>query len=121
MTADKALYAFFNGFLPAYPDTAVPEKAVFPYMTYQYVVGHSEDAPISMTANIWCNTESEVIPNAYAETLAQRIGPGGVMLECDEGMIWIKRGEPWCTALNDEGMPSIKRRMLNLEIEYLTR
>lgn len=34
MTATEALYKFFSGFgLPAYPDTAVPQDTVMPYLT----------------------------------------------------------------------------------------
>ena len=100
MTTGEALYKFFNSFgITAYPTTSVPDDVVFPYMTYDYYDGFFGDAEQSITASLWFYTTSELIPNKKADEL--------------------KRGEPWCNALLDDGDTSIKRRLLNITVEFL--
>lgn len=126
MTKDKALYAFFSGFgIPAYPSTSVVNEkgeadVVFPYLTYTPVFDAWGGGPVSLTVNLWYYTESEAVPNAKAEELSQAIGMGGVRVPCDEGVIWLKRGSPWCQSLADEIDPAIKRRYINVTAEYMT-
>ena len=73
---------------------------------------------VSMPVNVWYHTESEAQPNAKVREIGDAIGIGGVTVSCDGGMLWIKRGSPWSQALDDENK-SIKRRYLNVDIEYL--
>lgn len=122
MTADKALYQFFNGIMPSYPDTAVADDVVLPYLTYSFVRGNFRAQPVSISVNMWFLTDSEAEPNAAVERLSQAIGMGGKILECDEGKLWLKRGEPWATAILEEtaNNRSLKRRFINITIEYLT-
>lgn len=127
MTKDKALYAFFSGFgLPAYPDSAVLNEngepdVVLPYLTYTPVFDAWGGEPVSLTVNLWYRTESEAIPNAKAREISQVIGQGGVVLPCQGGYIWLKRGSPFCQSLADQADPQIKRRYLNITAEYLTQ
>lgn len=120
MTKDVALHAFFSGFMPAYPSTAVPEDVTFPYLTYDAVFDSLEGGDVSLTVNLWYYTESEAIPNAKAQEISKAIGYGGTTISCDGGYIWLKRGSPWCQSLRDETDPDIKRRYLNITAEYLT-
>ena len=117
MTKTEAIYNFFNDFMTAYPDTAVPDDAVFPWLTYSNVMPCAYDDPVACTVNLWFHTDSEAEPNRKAEELAELIGAGGKQISYDDGTIWIKRGTPWCTALNDANDNSIKRRMINVELE----
>ena len=120
MTKQAALQFFFSGFgMPAYPANNVPEDTIFPWLTYEAPTGFFGDEASSQV-NIWYHTESEAIPNAKAEEIGKAIGQSGICLSCDDGWIWIKRGSPWCTPLNDETDQNIKRRMLNITLEYLT-
>lgn len=120
MTTGEALYNFFNSFgITAYPTTSVPDDVVFPYMTYDYYDGFFGDAEQSITASLWFYTTSELIPNKKADEIAVAIGRGGKVVACDSGAIWLKRGEPWCNALLDDGDTSIKRRLLNITAEFL--
>lgn len=127
MTKDKALYAFFSGFgLSAYPDSAVLNEngepdVVLPYLTYTPVFDAWGGEPVSLTVNLWYRTESEAIPNAKAREISQVIGQGGVVLPCQGGYIWLKRGSPFCQSLADQADPQIKRRYLNITAEYLTQ
>lgn len=120
MTAEVALYEFFNSFdIPAYPETSVPDDAGYPYITYSFAVSSLDDAETYLTVNVWYKTESERIPTAKAIEIGNAIGRTGNVLKIDNGYIWLKRGEPFCQNVIDEDN-SIKRRYLNVIAEYLT-
>lgn len=121
MTKGEALQQFFAGFgIPAYPATSVPDDATFPWLTYDLVIGGWESGETALTVNLWFYTESEAIPNAKAQEIADVIGLGGVTLPCQNGLIWLKRGSPWSQSLRDEANPNVKRRYLNITAEFLT-
>lgn len=120
MTKDKALYAWFNNFMPFYPASSVPGDVVFPYGTYELITDSLYGGEVGLTVNLWFYTESEADPNAKAQEFAQYIGLGGAVIPCDEGYIWIKRGTPWSQSLTDENDNKIKRRYINVTAEYLT-
>lgn len=122
MTKAASLHQFFSSFgMEAYTATSVPEDSEFPYLTYELITGAWGSEEVGMTVNLWFYTESEAIPNAKAEELSRAIGLGGKVLPCDGGFIWLKRGSPWCQSLSDETSPDIKRRLLNVTAEYLTK
>ncbi len=120
MTKGAALYQFFNQFMPFYAASSVPEDVVFPYGTYELVVDSWEGGEVGITVNLWFYTESEAIPNAKTQQMADKIGTGGITVPCDGGFIWIKRGSPWCQSLADDTAANIKRRYLNVTAEYMT-
>lgn len=120
MTKNKALFAWFNEFMPFYRASSVLEDVVMPYGTYEYPDGAFDAGEIGLTVNLWFRTESEAIPDEKAQELSQRIGYGGVYILCDEGYIWLKRGSPWCQSLLYQDDPAIKRRYINITAEYLT-
>lgn len=120
MTKNKALYAWLNQFLPFYRASSVPGDVEMPYGTYEYVSGAFEGGAVSMSVNLFFYTESEAIPDQKEMELSERIGPGGVLIPCDGGYIWLKRGSPWCQSVVYEDEPNIKRRTINLTCEYLT-
>ena len=39
---------------------------------------------------------------------------------CDGGAIWIKRGEPFAQNMGDQNDDMIRRKIINLSVEYLT-
>ena len=121
MTKDKALHAWFSQFLPAFPTSNVPEDATFPWLTYELITGSWESGEIALTVNLWYYTESEAIPNAKAQEISDAIGMGGAFVPYDGGAIWIKRGSPWCQNIVDESDKNIKRRYLNITVEYLSQ
>lgn len=120
MTKDKVLHAWFSQFLPSYPAASVPSDAIFPWLTYDFSFGAFDTGQISLTVNLWYYTESEAIPNAKAQEISSAVGYGGLVLRCDGGYIRIMRGVPWCQSIDDESDKNIKRRYLNLTVEYLT-
>ena len=127
MTPEAAIYRFLNGFgIPAYASTSVPEQdgpdwQGFPYISYDLVLGEWMREEINLPVNVWYRGESEAAPNAKVREIADAIGLGGVTVPCDGGMLWIKRGSPWAQAVAVEGEdPNIKRRFVNINIEFLT-
>lgn len=120
MTKNKALYAWFNEFMPFYRAPSVPDDVVMPYGTYEYIDSAFDAGEVGLTVNLWFRTESEAIPDEKAQELSKRIGYSGVRIPCDEGYIWLKRGSPFAQSLTYAEDPAIKRRYINITAEYLT-
>ena len=120
MTKAAAIYQFWSGFgLTAYEENTVHTDAAFPYVTYQLVTD-SFDREVAATASLWYRGESWTAINAKTEEIAQHIGLGGKIIKCDGGRIWIKRGQPFAQNMGDESDDLIKRKYLNVNIEYFT-
>ena len=122
MTPEAAIYSFLAGFsIPAYASASVPDQATFPYLTYDLVLGEWGQPEVNMPVNVWYRTDSEALPNAKVREISKAIGMGGVTLPCDGGMLWVKKGSPWAQAVTVEGEDEkVKRRYVNINIEYLT-
>ena len=120
MTKAAAIYQFWSSFgLTAYEENTVPEDAAFPYLTYQLVTD-SFDHEVAATVSLWYRSESWTAINAKTEEISAHIGLGGKIIKCDGGHIWIKRGQPFAQNMGDESDDLIKRKYLNLTVEYLT-
>lgn len=121
-TAEAAVYQFLSGFgIPAYASTSVPTGAKFPYLTYDLTVGDWMGGDVSVPVNVWYRTDSEAAPNAKVREIHDAIGMGGVIVPCDGGALWIKRGSPWAQSVLAGGEDEkIKRRYVNLDIDYMT-
>ena len=120
MTKAAAIYQFWSGFgLTAYEENTVPTDAAFPYVTYQLVTD-SFDREVVATASLWYRGESWTAINAKTEEIARSIGGGGCLLDCDSGFIWLKRGTPFAQNMGDESDDLIKRKYINVTVEYMT-
>lgn len=121
MTPEEAVLRFMEGFaIPAYPTGSVPDQEPMPYLTYALPNGQWGGEEVSMQVDLWYRTESETEPNAKARELFDAIGLGGRLLACDGGGLWLKRGTPWCQNVSDgSGDDMVKRRYINIDIEYL--
>ena len=120
MTKAAAIYQFWSGFgLTAYEENTVPDDAKFPYITYQLVTD-SFDREIPLTASLWYRSESWTAINAKAEEISQKISRGGKIIPCDDGAIWLKRGQPFAQNMGDESDNLIKRKYLNITAEFMT-
>lgn len=122
MNKYEAINKFFSGFgIPAYPVGSVPTEPKFPYLTYQLPTGDFQSRETAMEVNLWFYTTSEADPDLKADELKKAIGYGGRLLTFEDGAVWIKRGSPWCQAVpNESGNSMIKRRYINVDLEYLT-
>ena len=120
MTKAAAIYQFWYGFgLTAYEENTVPTDAVFPYITYQLVTD-SFDREIQLTASLWYRSESWTAINAKTEEISQKISRGGKVISCDDGAIWLKRGQPFAQNMGDESDDLIKRKYINITAEFMT-
>ena len=119
MTKAAAMYQFWNSFgLTAYEENTVPTDATFPYITYQLVTD-SFDREIPLTASLWYRSESWTTINAKTEEISQKISRGGKIISCDDGAIWLKRGQPFAQNMGDESDDLIKRKYLNITAEFM--
>lgn len=121
MTSGSAIKDFFDSFgIDAYPSTAVDSKATMPYLTYSAPINDiTASSSSSWVVNLYYRSTSEAIPNAKVKEISDRLKNGGVLLKCDEGRIWIQKGEPFAQAVTDPSDLSIKRRYINLSVECL--
>lgn len=122
MTKAAALQQFFSSFgIPAYASSAVPDDAVFPWLTYDLSTSAWDDGNVSLTVNLWYYTTSEATPNAKAQEISDSIGRGGAIVPCDGGYIRLLRGNPFCQSLHDDSDSMIKRRYMNITARYYTQ
>ena len=120
MTKAAAIYKFWNSFgLTAYEENTVPTDAAFPYITYQLVTD-SFDREVPVTASLWYRSESWTAINAKTDEISQKISRGGKIISCDDGAIWLKRGQPFAQSMGDESDNLIKRKYLNITAEFMT-
>ena len=123
MTKEAALYNFWSMFgLPAYEENSVPsgeDGAEFPYITYQ-VVTDSFGNNVALTGSVWYRSTSWKEANAKAQEISDKISRGGVMISCDGGVVWIRRGVPFAQSMGDDSDDLIKRKYINIVAEYIT-
>lgn len=121
MTPEAALHKWFSGFgITAYAHTSTPSDAVYPYLTYDLVLGGWNSGEVNIPVNIWYRTDSEAEPNAKVREISRTLGLGGVTISCDDGVIWLKKGSPWAQSVFVEGEDEkIKRRYININAEFL--
>lgn len=123
MTKAAAIYKFWAGFrLNAYEENSVPtgdEAPEFPYITYSLTTD-SFGGDVAMSASVWYRSTSWTECNAKAEEISAAIGRGGVIVRCDGGAIWIKRGQPFAQNMGDADDDMIRRKYINITVEFLT-
>lgn len=123
MTKATAIYQFWAGFgIPTYEENAVPtgeDAPAFPYITYSLTTD-SFGNEVAMSASVWYRSTSWTECNAKAEEISATIGMGGKTIPIDSGIIWIKRGQPFAQNMGDENDDMIRRKYINISVEYLT-
>lgn len=119
-TKAAAFHQFMSSFgMPAYAAGSVPGDAKTPYVTYDFAEGAWGQGDVSIAASIWHRTESEAALNAKVSEIGKRLGLSGVLLPCDGGGMWVKRGAPWAQSSVDSD-PAVKRRRLLFDVEFMT-
>lgn len=119
MNRTQALQNFWSGFgWSAYDENTVPENAEMPRITYSVLVANF-DEPVALNASLWAFSRSWAEITAKAEEINNAIGLGGVIIQCDDGALWIKRGVPFYQRMTDPD-DMIRRIYINIEVEYLT-
>lgn len=121
MTKTAMLYKFVSSFgLEAYQEHSVPDEAIFPYLTYSVSTDSFSGNEVPITISLWYRTTSWLAINAKAEEISTAIGYGGAIVSCDGGKMWIKRGQPFAISMGDNTDDLIKRKLINVSVDYLT-
>lgn len=127
----QALQSFWGSFeWPAYDEqTAFPEgyMPAFPHITYEsgdgdfgrvaFLVAHLWDKDADPYSVNWAGIKQK------ASEIKDYIGQGGVKINVDGGQIWIKIPDSMSFAMPigaDPDDPTIKRILLNVEVEFLS-
>ena len=123
MTKEQALHSFWSSFgLTAYEENSVPSgenKPDLPYITYS-VSTDSFGNDVALNANLWYRGTSWSVVNDKAAEISAAISSGGKLLDCDGGCIWVKRGTPFAQNMSDPMDDLIKRKYINITVEFLT-
>ena len=123
MTKEAALYQFWSGFgLNAYEENTVPtgkDAPNMPYITYQVAMANFGEN-VQAAASVWYRSESWTAINQKAHEISAEIGFGGVRVPYDGGAIWIRRGTPFAQNMGDSKDNSIRRKYLNVTLEYFS-
>lgn len=124
MTKSQALYSFISDMVlgEAYEENSVPEDAVFPYKTYPIITdGFGEEIPF--TISYWDKNSSWKRLNEYVEFIEAAFNNGSFIYEFDDGSnqkLLIKKGSPFAQSMTDLDDNTVKRKVLNFIIEFLT-
>jgi hypothetical protein len=123
MTKEQALHSFWSSFgLTAYEENSVPSgenKPDLPYITYS-VSTDSFGNDVALNANLWYRGTSWSAVNDKVAEISAAISSGGKLLDCDNGCIWVKRGTPFAQNVPDPMDDLIKRKYINITVEFLT-
>lgn len=121
MTPEAAIFALLGKLgISTYAATSVPSDAEFPYATVEMSTGSFWSGEVALPVSLWYRGDSEAEPNAKARELSALVGPGGSVLPCDGGAVWLRRGTPFSQSMSDPGDDKIKRRYVNLTAEFIT-
>lgn len=123
MTKEAALHAFWGRFgLSQFEENTVPtgsESPKMPYITYQAVDGSFGES-LQATASLWYRAGNWTDINRKAHEISAAIGYGGIRVPYDGGAIWIRRGTPFAQNMGDSNDDSIRRKYLNVTLEYFS-
>lgn len=123
LTKTQVLHAFWSQFgLKAYEQDSVPtgENAPqFPYITYAVSEGAWGDV-LPMAASLWYRDSTWANINRMAEHIGYEIGLGGKVLHYNGGVMWITRGSLFSQSLGDPNDDLIKRKLLNVNVEFIS-
>lgn len=122
MTKYQVLFDFFSSFgIPAYLESSVPETANFPYITYNLVTStFTQETATNMVVNVFYR-QNEAVANDKVSEISRAIGLNGRLLNCEDGKVWLQRGNPWCQSMSDPVDDKIQRRYLNVTAYFFTQ
>ena len=123
MNKIQAYQAFWESFgLTAYDENTVPDDAMSvnngKYITYEMADGEFNYTN-ALTASLWYKGYSWSEITEKELSISNEISRGGKIIPCDSGAVWIKKGTPWAQRMPDTTSDSIRRIVLNVEVEFL--
>lgn len=122
MDKSQALHEFWSSFgLPAYASETVPDDATLPYITYD-VSTDSLDYVINLNASLWYRSMKWEEISKKAEEIAEYISTmQPPTIELDYGRMYLTKGNPFAQRMSDEGGADIRRIVLSINVEFLTK
>lgn len=119
MNKSQALHKFWSGFgLPAYDQFTVPDDAQMPYITYS-VSEDSFDRQVYLNGSLWYRSPSWEDIEQKSYEIARFIKIGGVVINTDDGFVWIYRGSPFAQRMSDID-DTVRRIVMNITAEFLS-
>lgn len=125
MNKYQAQQSFWSSFeWAAFNENTVPGDAlaandnrIITYESFADSLGNSRQT----SASLWHRSTSWTVIHAKAEEIAEAIESNVLpAIPIDGGYLKIRKGTPFATDMSDED-DTIRRVILNVEIEYLTR
>lgn len=114
----QAIQSFWESFsLPVYDETAVPDDAVMPYITYNASISSLDD-PVALTANLWYKTNSWADISRKANEISDALVQVKT-IPLEKGYLYLTRGTPFAQRMVDED-DTVRRIYLVIMAEYLT-
>ena len=121
MNKDQALNTFWNSFdIPAYDQYSVPDRSSFPYITYQATTDSLGNV-LNLSASLWYRETGWKNISDKADEIAKAIGYSYNKTKIDDGYMVIYKGVPFASRMNDPSDDLIKRIVLNISVEFLTK
>lgn len=122
MTKEQALINFWSQFdISAYDENTVPDRKTidYPYITYEVLVGDF-GSDISASASLWYRSSSWAAITEKCNEISKAIGSGGILVKYDDGAMWIRKSNTFAQRMGDPDDDSIRRIVLNINIEYIS-
>lgn len=123
----KAYNKFFNSICLAFQENNVPSETVgvagekipvvMPYLTYQVIDTNNREQS-TMQVNVWSKSSSYKELYSIVDKIEDSVGEG-VVINFGEGRggIILHKGLPFAQNINDPDSPTIKRAVINLEVQ----
>lgn len=121
MDKSQTIQSFWSGFgLIAYDEYSVPDDARMPYITYSLSIGDI-DSIIMSSASVWYRSTSWSSVESKVKEISEAITKmNPPSIKTDNGRVYITKGSPFATRLNDPSDDAIKRMYININVEFLT-
>ena len=118
----QAQFDFWSSFgIPAYQEDSVPDRKdlTYPYITYEAVTGCFESV-IPVSASIWSRAESWTEADNLSDEIEQYIKRMGCpVIDGGRYRVIIPNGR-FSHSMGDPEDDQIKRKLLNVEFEFMT-
>lgn len=115
----QALYDFWSGFgWAAYEENSVPKDAEYPYITYEANTAGFENI-VSLTASLWTRNGSWEEADRKSDEIENYIKTMGCPRIKDGRYRVFTEGE-FAQSMGDPDDILIKRKLLNIQVEFMT-
>lgn len=119
MNKVQALDAFWNSFgWKAFDENTTPDNVDDKHISYESFDDDFGNMLVK-SASLWDRSYSWKDIQLKEQEIANYISRGGRIVHYDGGAFWIKKGTPWAQRLDEPSDDTIRRIILNFELEYL--